>query len=349
MRLKGLALAVAAAISHGAAQADEAQFFQGKSINLIVGYGPGGGYDIFARVFARFMPNHVPGKPGMVVQNMPGASSLRATNHLYVNAPKDGTVIAAFDRNMPLIALLGGNPNVQFDPLKLTWLGTLSDSTDDSFTLIIRKRPDIRSIGDLRKAGGPQITVGVTNPGATDHDVTVLLKEVLGLNIRVVGGYQDSNTVALAVERGELDGQFVNFVSTKAARPAWIDPKGAMQTLLQFARKTRHAELPDVPTALEIARDDAARQMIQLAEIPYLVARPYAAPPNLTPERARILQDAFIKTARDSEFVAEAKKLNLEVSPLDAKETLAVIERLAQIPQAQRNRLREIMYSSTKN
>ena len=348
MRRVGLAL-MATLVLAGAARADESSFYQGKTVNLIVGYGPGGGYDLFARVLARFMPNHMPGKPNIVVQNMPGASSLRATNHLAVNAPKDGTVIAAFDRNMPLIALLGGNPNVQFDPLKLTWLGTLSDSTDDSFTLVIRKRPDITSIEDLRKAGGPQITVGVTNPGATDHDITVLLKEVLNLNIRVVGGYQDSNTVALAVERGELDGQFVNFVSTKAARPQWVDPKGPMQTLLQFARKTRHPELPTVPTAMEVARDDAARQMIQLAEIPYLVARPYAAPPGLAPERAKTLQEAFIKTARDSEFVAEAKKINLEVTPLDAKETLGVIERLAQIPQAQRNRLREIMYGTAKN
>jgi len=348
MRLVGPAVIAMLALM-ATARADETSFYQGKSVNLIVGYGPGGGYDLFARVLARFMPNHMPGKPNIVVQNMPGASSLRATNHLAVNAPKDGTVFAAFDRNMPLIALLGGNPNVQFDPLKLTWLGTLSDSTDDSFTLVIRKRPDISSIEDLRKAGGPQITVGVTNPGATDHDVTVLLKEVLNLNIRVVGGYQDSNTVALAVERGELDGQFVNFVSTKAARPQWVDPKGAMQTLLQFARKTRHPELPNVPTAMEIARDDAARQMIQLAEIPYLVARPYAAPPGLAPERAKTLQEAFIKTARDAEFVAEAKKINLEVTPLDAKETLGVIERLAQIPQAQRNRLREVMYGTAKN
>ena len=348
MRLVGPAVIAMLALM-ATARADETSFYQGKSVNLIVGYGPGGGYDLFARVLARFMPNHMPGKPNMVVQNMPGASSLRATNHLAVNAPKDGTVFAAFDRNMPLIALLGGNPNVQFDPLKLTWLGTLSDSTDDSFTLVIRKRPDISSIEDLRKAGGPQITVGVTNPGATDHDVTVLLKEVLNLNIRVVGGYQDSNTVALAVERGELDGQFVNFVSTKAARPQWVDPKGAMQTLLQFARKTRHPELPNVPTAMEIARDDAARQMIQLAEIPYLVARPYAAPPGLAPERAKTLQEAFIKTARDAEFVAEAKKINLEVTPFDAKETLGVIGRLAQIPQTQRNRLREIMYGTAKN
>lgn len=349
MTFARLALATALlALPAQHARADAADFYRGKTINLVVGYGPGGGYDLFARLLARFLPNHMPGKPGIVVQNMPGAASLRATNYLAVTAPKDGTVIAAFDRNMPLIAVIGGNPNVQFDPLKLTWLGTLSDSTEDSFTLFMRKRGDVKSIEDLRRANGPQITVGVTSAGATDHDVTVLLKDVLGLNIKIVPGYQDSNTIGLAVENGELDGQFVNYVSTKVARPAWADPKGKMQVLMQFARKTRHPELPDAPTALELAKTDTARQMVDLAEIPYLVARPYAAPPGIPADRAQALQDAFMATARDPDFAAEAKKINLELTPLDAKQTLAVVERLAAIPQDQRDKLRDIMYGAPK-
>ncbi|MDB5543761.1 MAG: uncharacterized protein JWO64_910 [Hyphomicrobiales bacterium] len=331
------------------AQADTADFYRGKTISLVVGYGPGGGYDLFARLLARYMPNHMPGKPSVVVQNMPGAASLRATNYLAVTAPKDGTVIAAFDRNMPLIAVIGGNPNVQFDPLKLTWLGTLSDSTEDSFTLFMRKRADVKSIEDLRRPGGPQITVGVTSAGATDHDVTVLLKDVLGLNIKLVPGYQDSNTIGLAVENGELDGQFVNYVSTKVGKPAWADPKGKMQILMQFARKTRHPELPDVPTALELSKNETATQMIEMAEIPYLVARPYAAPPGIPADRAEALQKAFMESARDPDFVKEAAKINLELTPLDAKQTLAVVQRLADIPQAQRDKLRDIMYGAPKN
>jgi tripartite-type tricarboxylate transporter receptor subunit TctC len=331
------------------AQADTADFYRGKTISLVVGYGPGGGYDLFARLLARYMPNHMPGKPSVVVQNMPGAASLRATNYLAVTAPKDGTVIAAFDRNMPLIAVIGGNPNVQFDPLKLTWLGTLSDSTEDSFTLFMRKRADVKSIEDLRRPGGPQITVGVTSAGATDHDVTVLLKDVLGLNIKLVPGYQDSNTIGLAVENGELDGQFVNYISTKVGKPAWADPKGKMQVLMQFARKTRHPELPDVPTALELSKSETATQMIEMAEIPYLVARPYAAPPGIPADRAEALQKAFMASARDPEFAREAAKINLELTPLDAKQTLAVVQRLADIPQAQRDQLRDIMYGAPKN
>lgn len=350
MKFARLALMAALIVAPGAqAQADVADFYRGKTINLVVGYGPGGGYDLFARLLARFMPNHMPGKPSVVVQNMPGAASLRATNYLAVTAPKDGTVIAAFDRNMPLIAVIGGNPNVQFDPLKLTWLGTLSDSTEDSFTLFMRKRADVKSIEDLRRPGGPQITVGVTSAGATDHDVTVLLKDVLGLNIKLVPGYQDSNTIGLAVENGELDGQFVNYISTKIGKPTWADPKGKMQILMQFARKTRHPELPDVPTALELSKNATATQMIEMAEIPYLVARPYAAPPGIPADRAEALQKAFIETARDPEFGREAAKINLELTPLDAVQTLAVVQRLAAIPQAQRDKLRDIMYGAPKN
>jgi tripartite-type tricarboxylate transporter receptor subunit TctC len=331
------------------AQADTADFYRGKTINLVVGYGPGGGYDLFARLLARYMPNHMPGKPGVVVQNMPGAASLRATNYLAVTAPKDGTVIAAFDRNMPLIAVIGGNPNVQFDPLKLTWLGTMSDSTEDSFTLFMRKRADVTGIEDLRRPGGPQITVGVTSAGATDHDVTVLLKDVLGLNIKLVPGYQDSNTIGLAVESGELDAQFVNYVSTKVGKPTWADPKGKMQILMQFARKTRHPELLDIPTALELSKNENATQMIEMAEIPYLVARPYAAPPGIPADRAEALQAAFMATARDPDFAREAARINLELTPLDAKQTLAVVQRLVDIPQAQRDKLRNIMYGAPKN
>jgi tripartite-type tricarboxylate transporter receptor subunit TctC len=330
-------------------QADTADFYRGKTINIIIGYGPGGGYDIFARLLARWYGSHVPGKPSVIVQNMPGAASLRATNYIAQQAPKDGTYIAAFDRNMPLIAIIGGNPNVQFDPLKLTWLGTLSDSTEDAFNLFVRKRPDITTIEDLRKPNAPQITVGVTGAGATDHDITVLMRDVLGLNIRVVPGYPDSNTVSLAVENGELDGQFVNFVSTKVAHPAWIGPKSNMQVLMQFARKTRHPELPDVPTALELSKSADATKMIELAEIPYLIARPYAAPPDIPADRAKALQDAFMATARDPEFVAEVHKLNLELSPLDAEQALGVVKQLISFDQAQKDKLRDIMYGPTKN
>lgn len=331
-----------------AARADVADFYRGKTVSIIVGYGPGGGYDLFARLLARFIGEHIPGKPGVTVQNMPGAASLRAVNYLATVAPKDGTVIAAFDRNIPLIAFVSGSPNVQYDPLKLTWLGTLSDSSEDAFVIWARRKQGINSIQDLQRPDGPSLTVGVTGSGATDNDVAILLKQVLGLHINIVPGYQDSNAIGLAVERGELDAQFIGYVAGKIAKPAWTNPAGDMKILLQFARTTRHPELPDVPTARELAPDETALQLIKMAELPYIVARPFAAPPDIPADRARALQDAFGETIRDPAFLAEAKRINIDMTPLDATATFTAVESLGKTSLELRTRLRDILYGPPK-
>ena len=328
------------------ARADVADFYRGKTVNIVVGYGPGGGYDLFARLLARFIGNYIPGKPAVTVQNMPGAASLRATNYLATVAPKDGTVIASFDRNIPLIAFVSGSPNVQYDPLKLVWLGTLSDSTEDAFVIWARKKPGLDTIADLKRADGPTLTVGVTGVGATDNDIAVLLKQVLGLRLNIIPGYQDSNAVGLAVENGELDGQLIGYMAGKIAKPAWTKPDGNMKILLQFARQTRHPGIPDAPTARELAPTEAALQMIAMAEQPYIVARPFAAPPGIPADRALALQDAFAKTMKDPELAAEARKINLDLTPLDAKDTFAAVESLSRAPSELRAQLRDILYGA---
>jgi tripartite-type tricarboxylate transporter receptor subunit TctC len=340
-------LAAAPAIGLSGAQAQN-QFYAGKTLNIIVGSSTGGYYDTAGRTIARHLARFIPGRPSIVVQNQPGAGGLAIANKLAHTLDRDGLSIVVMSRALPQLAFLN-DPNANFDPLKLTWLGTLSDSTEDAFNLFVRKRDDIKSIEDLRKPGGPQVTIGVTSAGATDHDVTVLLKDILGLNIRVVPGYQDSNKIGLAVESGELDGQFVNYVSTKVARATWTQPNGNMQVLMQFARKTRHPELPNVPTALELSKNANATKMIELAEIPYLIARPYAAPPGIPEDRAKALQDAFMATARDPEFVSEATKLNLELTPLNAEQALGVVKQLVAFDQTQKDKLRDIMYAGAKN
>jgi tripartite-type tricarboxylate transporter receptor subunit TctC len=141
----------------------------------------------------------------------------------------------------------------------------------------------------------------------------------------------------------------VNYVSTKVARATWTQPNGNMQVLMQFARKTRHPELPNVPTALELSKNANATKMIELAEIPYLIARPYAAPPGIPEDRAKALQDAFMATARDPDFVSEATKLNLELTPLNAEQALGVVKQLVAFDQAQKDKLRDIMYGPAKN
>jgi len=301
------------------AQTSVEDFYRGKQINLVVGYGPGGGYDIVARLLARHLSRHVPGHPAIVVQNMPGAGSLRAVNYLYSVAPRDGTAFGLFGSDMAMLALIGGNPNAQFDPRKFTWLGSSSSFANDAFILMVRPDAQAKSIADARRPGGPPLVLAGTGEGARDGDVPKILRDALGINVKQVLGYPDTPSIFLAVERGEVEGRTFDFSSVKAAKPHWLKPEAGFHVLLQFARVTRHPELPDVPTARELAPNDAARELIAFAETPLLtMARPFAAPPDVPAERAAALRAAFAAAHRDPQFLAEAEKLGLDISPVGA-------------------------------
>src|SRR5918997_1341109 len=257
-----LAIAVLAAPVAYAYPVDD--FYKGKQIQLIVGYGPGGGNDVYARLLARHMGRHIPGNPGIVVQNMPGAGSLRAVNYLYNVAPKDGTAFGTFARNMPLLHALGDNASVQFDPRKFTWLGSSSSYADDAYILFVRPEAAAKSIDDARRPDGPTLVLSGTAPGDTSADVPLLLRDALGLKIKLVMGYPDSNAMFMAAENKEVDGRVADLSSVASSRPHWLKPDG-MRALLQFARATRHPDFPDVPTARELARSDAERTLIQIS------------------------------------------------------------------------------------
>jgi tripartite-type tricarboxylate transporter receptor subunit TctC len=327
-----------------AARADPvADFYQGRTITLVVGYGPSGGYDLVARMVARHLGRHIPGHPSIVVQNMPGAGSLRATNWLYSVAPRDGTVLGIFARDMPLLAILGTNRAATFDPRKFTWLGSASDFSRDAYLLMVRSDAPAHTIEDARRAGGPPIVLGGTALGAAGSDVPVLLRDTIGINIKMVDGYLDSGAIFLAVDRGELNGRTVDLSSMKSFRPGWMAPGGGMRALVQFARATRHPEFADVPTARELARNDEARALIELAELSYRITRPFAAPPGVPAERAKALQDAFMAVHRDAQYLDEAAKLRMEVSPIDSRAVLDTIDRIAAAPPKVLDDLRRIM------
>jgi tripartite-type tricarboxylate transporter receptor subunit TctC len=331
--LRLAAVAVSLIVSWSAAKADPVRdFYKGKAVSIIVGYGAGGGYDLYARLVARHLSKHIPGEPQIIVQNMPGAGSLVAANYIYMTAPKDGTAIATFARSMPMMGVLGGNNNVQFDPRKYTWLGSPSSSQDEAYMLWVRKASPVKDLEDARRPGGPEILLGGTADGSTDVDIAMLVKQTVGINLRVIPGYPGSSGINLAIERGEVDGRFIGTSSVASTLPAWLKPDGPMRPLLQFARATRLPEFPDVPTAREAARDERGRQLIELAEIPYLLSRPYVAPPGIPPERAKALQQAFLDMAKDPEFLADAKRQNADVSPVGAAEALQMLDRLAAAP-----------------
>jgi tripartite-type tricarboxylate transporter receptor subunit TctC len=309
-----------------------ADFYKGKQIQMVVGHSPGGGYDIYARLLARYLGPYVPGNPTIVVQNMTGAASLVSANYVYGKAPKDGTVIGMIDRGLPLMAILGTNPNVRFDPAKFTWLGSTSSFADDAFLLIARKDAAVKTVEDARRSGGPKLIVGVTADGATDKDVAVLFRDVLGFNLKIIAGYRGGNEINLAVDRGEVDARLTALSGTSASRPAWFLPDSPMHVLVQFARATRHPRFPDVRTARELARDPISLTLVELAELPYQMSRPFVAPPGIPPDRAKALEAAMINACKDVNFLAEAASLKLDVSPIDGDAMLKLIGRLAKSP-----------------
>jgi tripartite-type tricarboxylate transporter receptor subunit TctC len=325
--------AVALLFAGTAAHADAvAEFYKGRQVSLIVGYGTGGGYDVYGRLMARHLGRHIPGNPNVIVQNMPGAGSLRAINHLYNTAPKDGTAIATFGRDMPLLGIIGHNPNVRFDARKLTWLGSSSSYANDAYFLFVRKDAAVKSIADTRRPGGPPLVLGGTGEGSTGNDVPILLRDALGMNIKLIAGYPDGAAIFIAVDRREVDGRLVGLSATQSAHPQWLAPDSHMKILLQFARVTRHQNFADVPTARELALNDRGRALIGLAELPYRLSRPFAAPPEVPPERARALQAAFMAVHKDPQYLAEAERLKIDVSPIGGEDVLRAIDDIAAAP-----------------
>jgi tripartite-type tricarboxylate transporter receptor subunit TctC len=267
-----------------------------------------------------------------VVQNMPGAGSLRAANYIANVAPRDGTAMAAIDRQLPLTAVMGGGGGVQFDPKTLTWIGSLSSYEDDAFILWARKDGPAQSVADLRKAGAPPLTVGGIADGSTDNDVIVLLRDALRLNVKLIPGYPDGNSIALAVERREVDGRMAGVSSISSSRPDWLGKDSIVTPVLGFGRTTRHPKFPDMPIVLELAPDARARSMVEIMQMPYRLSRPYISPPGVAPDRAAALREAFMKAAASSAFLAEAERLKIDVSPLDGAAVTKLVADLADAP-----------------
>jgi tripartite-type tricarboxylate transporter receptor subunit TctC len=324
--------------------ADEvADFYRGKRINLVVSYGTGGGYDVYARVLARHMSRHIPGNPNIIIQNMPGAGSLRGANYIYNVAPRDGTVFGTFARNMALIGLLKTNQNVQFDPLKFTWLGSSSSLANDAYVLIIRRDAKVKSVEDARRPGGPPIILGSTAEGASSDAMGLLLREWLGFNVKVIPGYTDSGVLSLAIERGEIDGRTVGLSSLRSNKPDWLKPGGLARVLVVFGRAARFPDYPDAPTTRELARNADDRNLIEILDIPYALSRPYAAPPEIPADRAKALQDAFVATHKDPAYLAEAEKIGIEVSPIGNDEVRRMIDKIVKTPADQLRRIEKLI------
>jgi tripartite-type tricarboxylate transporter receptor subunit TctC len=304
----------------GGARADEAaDFYRGKQVQLVVGYGAGGGYDLYARLLARHFGDFIPGSPTVVVQNMPGAGSLRAAQFIQSVAARDGTIVGALDRQAPVAAVLGGNPAIKYRASDMVFLGTLSSYADDAFVLWARRDAGAKSLADLMRPDGPELKVGGSASGSTDDATVLLLRDVTGMRLKLITGYPDGNSIALALERAELEGRTSVVSSITATHPDWMRADGPVHPIVQVGRKTRLPALAHVPTARELARDDLGLAIIEAMEAPYQFARPFILPPGLPPERQAALRKAFMAAANSPGLRAEATRMSIDVSPLDGE------------------------------
>jgi tripartite-type tricarboxylate transporter receptor subunit TctC len=324
--LCGLAVSVAAGAAH--AQSVE-QFYKGRPITMVVGTSPGGINDISARFVARHLGRYIPGDPTIVVQNQPGAGGIASANRLFNVAERDGSVIAKLERAVPLLAIQG-DPNVNFDPQKFTWLGSLSSYAKDAYLMLIMATSPVQSVGELR-APGQSITLGGDNAASSNLIFATIAKEILGLNIQIVRGYSGAAPMFLAMQRGEIDGQIIGFSSVRTGqRDLWSHH--AFRPLLQFGRATRLAEFPDVPTGHELTKDLGALALIDFAELQFLLSLPFAAPPGVPADRAQALQAAFMAMCQDRAVLDDAEKLGIEMSPIGGAMVLTSIAHAAATP-----------------
>jgi|tagenome__1003787_1003787.scaffolds.fasta_scaffold20977319_4 tripartite-type tricarboxylate transporter receptor subunit TctC len=286
-------------------------FYSGKQVKIIVSSASGGGYDQYARMLARYMPKYLPGNPSMIVVNMPGAGGVIAANHLFNIAEKDGTVIGTLNRFSAVMPILGVE-QARYKTEEFNWLGTTTNYADNSYLVYVRSALPHKSIDDLRDPK-KEVNFGVSTP-----DVPAVLKEALGLNFRIITGYKGQTDVQLAIERGELDANVDGYISMQAEHPDWLEKK-FVRPLIQFGRVERHPAFPDVPTARELARTAEDRALIEFAEAPMLMARPFAAPPGVPKERVELLRAAFMKTMKDPDYLAEVQRTKAEHAPTDGR------------------------------
>jgi len=304
--LGGLALAAALAAP---AHADSvAEFYKGKSVTLIAGYSAGGGFDLYSRVIANYLGKHIPGQPRIVVQNMPGAGSLRAASHVYNVAPKDGTIISL--TRAPVIApLLGSAGGAAFDVTKFTWLGS---GASDLTVCALLGNSKINSMAD---AVQHPFTLGGLGPGSDEDMYTKILRKLLGFKAQLVSGYPGGAEMVLAVERGELDGRCGwAWSSIKISRPDWI--AGKKIKVLNVLALERSTELPDVPSIMEFVKADRHKQIFRFILNAQTLGRPFVAPPGIPEDRATALRKAFEDTMKDPEYLAEMTAKKLDVGPI---------------------------------
>jgi tripartite-type tricarboxylate transporter receptor subunit TctC len=321
-----------------------ANFYRGKSIRIIVGFTAGGGYDQYSRLIGRHISKFIPGNPNVIVDNMTGAGSIIAANHMFNAAPKDGTVIGNISGPI-ILEQLFGNPAVQFDMGKFRYLAV---PVSETYVFIVTRKPGVTKFEELLGPNGKQITVGGI-PGSTVEHAPVLARDVLGANLKVVLGYKGTADVRMAIDSGEVDGFFNSYTSVKITSFDKIK-NGEWLVLAQFSEKPiKDLIVPNVPTIAQIAKTDEQRLLLKFGtSTPNAFGKVYVVPPGTPPDRAAALEAAFEKVFADKELQADAAKGKLEIDPTFGEEIHKLVAEFLGMSPELKNKLQTALKGGKK-
>lgn len=323
-----------------ASEEDLASFYKNKTVRIIVGYPPGGGYDAYSRVIGRHLGKHIPGNPTVVVDNMTGAGSIVAANHIFNVAPKDGTLIGNVSGPIILEQLFGSSA-VRFDMAKFRYLAV---PISETYLLLIHKRTGITNFQQLLSANQKQVTLGGV-PNNTIEHAALIIRDVVGANIKVVSGYKGTSDIRLAMESGEIDGFFNTWTSAKIAALELIKKEDWL--ILAQLSDLGLPDLPkaNVPTIVDISKTEQQRQLLRLGiSVPTAFAKVYLMPPGVPETRAQAMESAFMQTFADRDFLKDAEKGKIEIGPLSGTKTASLANQLLETSEDLRIKLRTILH-----
>lgn len=300
-----------------------ADFYKGKQVSIYIGYAAGGGYDLYGRLVARHIGNHIPGKPRLVPQNMPGAGSLKLANYLYNVAPKDGTVLGMITQSTPQEEALG-TPGISYRSAEFNWIGRVTSNVEIT---VVWHTSGVKNITDAKDK---EVILAGTGPTTPSEVFPKVMNGVIGTKFKVISGYGGSSEGVLAMERGETMGALLSWASLKTTKRDWLSGK-KVEILVQYAAQ-KHPDLGHVPTMVELADTEEGRKILALYASGSELGRSVMAPPRIPHERVRALQSAFDAMVRDEEFLAEVQKSNLEFDPLSGEELQKIVVEAGNIP-----------------
>ena len=316
------------------ARAQAPDFYAGKTIDLYIGYGPGGGYDAYARLVARHLGDFIPGKPKVVPKNMAGGGGRVVAGFIYNVAPKDGTALATADQSL-VLAQATGDPSIHFDVNRFSWIGNPSL---DNNTAVTWHTTGVKTIEEATKK---EVIVGATGPN-TSAQLPQVMNAILGTKFKIVSGYKGGNEMNLAMEAGEIGSRGSNpWASWKATKPDWIAEK-KINILVQIGLQ-KAPDLPDVPLLIDLAKNDEDRAVLRLISAPATIGRPIFGPPGVPAERVKILRAAFDEMVKSPDFLESAKRERLDIDPVSGAELERIVADIVATPKPIADRLSKII------